>query len=271
MNGKFVEGMPNETYHALDGISKSGLDLMARSPAHYKGKVFKAGTRAMEIGTAIHAAILEPERFDSEYVITDAALRTAALYRSAKAIHGGELTLTKPEGEKVLAMRESCHDNFEAMEILTKSGKAELSAICTDPETGVQMRSRYDWITDCGIVLDVKKTQDVRQEKFSRSVFDYRYHVQDAMYSFVYQQVTGEPLQAFKFLAVEEDAPNSSMVYELGPLEKEMGMFYFRRDLRAYAECVNSGKWPHPTGGDGIIELSNWAVSQYETDLDVII
>lgn len=271
MNGKFVEGMPNETYHALEGISKSGLDLMARSPAHYKGREFKSGTRAMEIGTAIHSAILEPELFSFDYTLTGAKLRTAAEYKEAIKTTPKHLTLTAPEAKKVLAMRESCHDNFEAMQILTLPGKAELSAICTDPETGVQIRARFDWLTDCGISLDVKKTQDIRQEKFARSVQDYRYHVQDSMYSFVYEQVTGEPLKAFKFLAVEEEAPNSSMVYELGELEKEMGAYYFRRDLRAYADCVNSGKWPHPTGGDGIIELSNWAVSQYENDLDVMI
>ena len=270
MSGKFIEGMPNETYHALEGISKSGLDKMARSPAHYKHGVYKPATTNMHIGTAIHAAILEPERFDSEYVIVGGD-RRGKEYKDAVKDVGLELVLLSKDHVKVLAMRESCHDNFAAMEILTKPGKAELSAICTDPETGVQIRARFDWITDCGISLDVKKTQDIRQDKFAKSVFDYRYHVQDAVYSFVYQQVTGRPIQAFKFLAVEEEAPNSSMVYELGEIEKEMGAYYFRRDLRAYAECVNSGKWPHPTGGDGIIELSNWAVSQYENDLEVMI
>ena len=67
----FYEDMPNETYHASEGVSKSGLDLMDRSPAHYKNPKLRKSTRNMEIGTAIHAGILEPERFDKEYVIVD--------------------------------------------------------------------------------------------------------------------------------------------------------------------------------------------------------
>lgn len=266
----FVEDMPNATYHAMDGISKSGLDKIARSPAHYKHRQFKEPTRAMAIGTAIHAAILEPVRFDDEYIFTEAKVRTAKEYKDAKAIHGGELVLTAPEAKKVMGMRDAVGNNLQAMRLLSKPGKAELSAICIDPETGVQIRARFDWITDDGEVVDVKKTQDVRHDLFAKSVDTYRYHVQEAMYSFIYEQITGEPLKAFYFLAVEEEAPHSNQMYVIDGLAREIGDFYFRRDLRIYAECVNSGKWPHPDNGEGIIELSNWAVSSYENELEVV-
>ncbi len=158
----FIRDMQNETYHALDGISKSGLDKIDRSPAHFKYSEQNESTRAMEVGTAIHAAILEPVRFDEEYCITEAKLRTAKEYKEAKAIHGGELTLTKQEGKKVLNMRESVHGNLEAMKQLAAPGDAELSAICIDPETGIQLRARYDWLNENRIAVDVKKTQRKR-------------------------------------------------------------------------------------------------------------
>ena len=63
--GCLVTGMSNEAYHAYDGISKSGLDLIARSPAHYAYRTASEPTRAMVIGSATHAAILEPEVFAS--------------------------------------------------------------------------------------------------------------------------------------------------------------------------------------------------------------
>ena len=263
--------MPNEDYHSYEGISKSGLDKIARSPAYFKGVKQKEPTRAMAIGTAIHAAILEPERFDTEYCITEAKLRTAKEYKDAKAIHGGELTLTATEGDKVLGMRQAVQNNQEAMAALNAEGKAELSAFCKDPETGITIRARFDWITNDRVVVDVKKTQDVRIPKFIKSVADYRYHVQDAMYSFIYKQITGDDLAAFYFLAVEEEAPHSNRMFELDALAKEMGMFYFRRYLRTYADCLDSGKWPQPNDGDGVIGLSNWAVNAYEDDLEIII
>ena len=118
-------------------------------------------------------------------------------------------------------------------------------------------------MTDSRVSVDVKKTQDLR--KFARSVSDYRYHVQDAIYSFVYEQVTGCKLDKFLFLAVEEESPYSCKLFELDELAKEIGAHYFRKNLRTYADCVNSGKWPHKDLPE-IIELSNWDINSYEKD-----
>jgi len=266
----FYENMPNDSYHNSNGISKSGLDLIDRSPAHYKWPKKRSSTRNMEVGTAIHAAILEPERFDKEYVLVDCDKRNVKEYKEAVKANplGAEMTLSKPEADNVLGMRESVEDNLEAMTHLRSKGKAELSAFATDPETGVILRARYDWITDDGIVVDVKKTQDLR--KFSRSVSDYRYHVQEAVYRHVYKLITGDDLQAFYFLAVEEESPHSNKMFLLDDLALEIGQHYFRKNLRQYAECINSGKWPHRQL-DSVLDLPNWEVSKYESDLEVFI
>lgn len=264
----FIKDMPNEEYHALDGISKSGLDKIDRSPAHFKFADQKEPTRNMEVGTAIHAAILEPVRFDKEYCITEAKLRTAKEYKDSKAKYGSELTLTAPEGKKVMNMREAVHGNLDAMRELAAPGDAELSAICIDPETGIQLRARYDWINENRIVVDVKKTQDIR--KFGKTVETYRYHVQEAVYRFVYKQITGEDLQAFYFLAVEEEAPHSNEMFLLDDTMLEIGNYYFRKNLRTYADCLDKGKWPHPNCGE-IIEPSNWELNNYENSMEVML
>ena len=264
----FHENMPNDDYHKSEGVSKTGLDKIERSPAHYKWPKKHNATRNMEIGTAIHTAILEPERFDIDYKIAEANKRTDKSYRDLAKENGGECTLTTPESIGILGMQKSVYDNVEATALLKLKGRAELSAFITDPETGIQIRARYDWLTDSGICVDLKKTQDLR--KFSRSVVDYRYHVQDAMYSFIYKQITGDDL-TFYFLAVEEDSPHSCKLFELDDLGKEIGAHYFRKNLRTYAECMNSGKWPHKDLGAGVLEMPNWLVSQYEESLEVVI
>ena len=67
------EGIPNAEYHGGPGISKSGLDLVHRSPMHYNAVVTAANDRtptpAQEIGTAVHMAILEPEEFAKTYCL----------------------------------------------------------------------------------------------------------------------------------------------------------------------------------------------------------
>lgn len=67
------EGIPNAEYHGGPGISKSGLDLVHRSPMHYNAVMTAANDRtptpAQEIGTAVHMAILEPEEFAKTYCL----------------------------------------------------------------------------------------------------------------------------------------------------------------------------------------------------------
>ena len=261
----FVRGMSNEDYHASKGISKSGLDKIARSPAHYKAeKPFKS-TRAMEIGTAIHAAILEPERFDKEYVVADCDARTLKAYKDLKKEHGGELTLTRPEADKVNGMRESVEADLEIMSMLSMEGaEFELSAFAVDPETGINIRSRFDHLNAIKhFSIDVKKTQDIR--KFAKSVNDYRYHVQDAFYGHVYKILTGHELTMF-FLAIEEEAPHTCKLFEIDYSAQGIGEYYSRRDLNVYADCLKSGEWPGPQVAS-TIELPYYAHKQYEDEI----
>ena len=64
-------GLTNEAYHGGPGISKSGLDLINKTPATFRyvtdHPTEREETSAMRIGTAVHAAILEPEVFATEY------------------------------------------------------------------------------------------------------------------------------------------------------------------------------------------------------------
>jgi len=69
-------GVPNDVYHGGPGISKSGLDLVRKSPAHYRAVVNAANdneprkpTAAQFIGTAFHALLLEPASFVRDYCL----------------------------------------------------------------------------------------------------------------------------------------------------------------------------------------------------------
>lgn len=63
----------NADYHGGPGISKSGLDLIRRSPMHYRFATSAANdnepTAAQFIGTAFHTLLLEPDVFSREYCL----------------------------------------------------------------------------------------------------------------------------------------------------------------------------------------------------------
>ena len=55
------DDLTNEQYHALDGISASDVKIVhAKSIAHWKNKRFKE-TVTLQLGTAIHAFVLEAD------------------------------------------------------------------------------------------------------------------------------------------------------------------------------------------------------------------
>jgi hypothetical protein len=66
--------IPEEQYHSDEAISSHGLNALARSPLHYWSyyknpeRPTPKETPALKIGSAIHKAILEPDKFEKEYV-----------------------------------------------------------------------------------------------------------------------------------------------------------------------------------------------------------
>ncbi len=267
--GSYYTEMPNRDYHEADGISKSGLDLIDRSPAHYRYRAARKPSRNMEIGTAIHTALLEPERFAAEYMLLrDVADRRASAYKEAAKVYGTENTLTGTEADKVAGMQESVYANPHARNLLESDGWRELSGIVKDPDTGIICRHRFDLLTTDGIAVDVKKTQDARPDAFSRAVHNYRYHVQAAFYADQYYWITGEHLLGFRFIAIEEELPHGVKIYTIDDGGIAIGRELYRDNLRTYADCNQSGEWPCYNSEPELLSLPGWVMAQYENDLE---
>jgi exodeoxyribonuclease VIII len=255
--------LSNEDYHRADGISKSGLDLILRSPAHYRFAEKREATRAMEIGTALHCAILEPERFASEYMLLrNCTDRRASEYKEAVKVWGTERVLTGTEADKVAGMQESVRSNPH-LSMLAEPGRCELSVFATDPETGVLIKCRFDKLTDGGVAIDLKKTQDIRD--FGKSVANYGYHMQEAFYRDVWEWATGERLAGFVFAAVEEQMPHASAPLTLDAEALDIGRMLYRKALNEYAECLNDDEWPGIACEPETIQLPSWYINQFET------
>jgi exodeoxyribonuclease VIII len=250
--------MPNDVYHAYEGISKSGLDLIARSPAHYAYRTASEPSRAMVIGSATHAAILEPEQFDKQYMLLrDVTDRRSSVYKQAAEQFGADNVLTGTEADAVIGMRESVRLNSTAVELLDAEGYVEIAAFATDPITGVLVKCKFDKLLKDLRSVDLKTTQDLRD--FAKSVANYRYHVQQAYYSDVFAWATGLQLESFDFLAVEKDAPNASRLFRLDTPSIDYGRKLYRQALDLYAECLNRNEWPMPSGEIEYITLPSWA------------
>lgn len=263
-----VSDMPNSVYHSHPHVSNSGLSLLARSPAHFKYAPPMEQTQAMMFGSAVHAALLEPDLYESKYVrLKDVKDRRAAEYKAAVEVHGAEFVLMPSDVNKIDALMASIESQPTVRSALRSEGWRELSFFAVDPETAAPVRCRFDLLTKSGLSIDLKTTRDARPTEFSKSVFNYRYHVQEVFYRHVFKCATGEDLFGFKFAAVESEPPHAAKLYTLDATTVMDGYTEFRRLLDLYASCESSGQWPMYGDEEEVISLPDWRLRQIENEI----
>lgn len=242
-----IYNMPNADYHASEAISKSGLDKVAQSPAHYQHykQTESESTDALIFGSAFHDYVLLPELFQTAYTVLpeDINPRTKAGKEQIEAIKASGKTILKAEWlEDIKGMAASIAAHPKASMLLA-SGKPEVSIFWQDQDTGIDCRCRPDFIHSSGIIVDLKSTLDASFQGFAKSCANYRYHVQDAFYSEGYYQATGEWPRGFVFIAVEKKAPYSVGVYSLDDIAKEKGRELYQRDLETLKQATTQNAW----------------------------
>lgn len=259
----------NEDYHAGDGVSKSQLDLVAKNPALLQwSKAAPVDTeklKALDMGTALHCALLEPDEFKKRFIIAPEFNRRTNAGKAAEAAflkdceQTGKTVMDFEQGRKLELMRDSAYAHPAARWFLEADGHCESSFYWTDQETGELCRCRPDrYLRNHPIIVDVKKVADI--ERFPRHIEEFRYHVQDAMYRDGFKQVTGEA-PGFFFIAVSETIDCGRYpvrVYELEPEDVDEGHRLYRRDLNTYHQCRTSNEW----GGVEKIQRPAWARKQ---------
>lgn len=263
--------MTNDAYHSGPGISKSGLDLIARSPYLYRHRPEIETTRAMLIGSAFHAATLEPGTFTDLFAVapevnarTNAGKAELELFRQE---NDGKTILAREDAEKVAAMAKAVLDHPMAANILRDDqGRAETSIFHTDEPTGELIKVRPDWMVE-DLLVDLKSTEDATPDAFSKSCWNYRYHVQAAFYLDTANAALGfERFRSFVFIVCEKKPPFQVAVYLADRQMIEAGRAQYRKDMETYHQCRLADSWPGINAGRiQEIGLPGWALRQIET------
>ncbi len=249
----------NEQYHATrDIVSTSMIKKLLRSAAHLKAaeSADKKETASQRLGTAAHAALLEPKLYAARYVVYKGR-RQGKEYDKFVEANAGKIILSDAEETAVLGMKNGVLtyreiDLAKAIEI----GTAELSIYWTDEETGVKCRIRPDTFSQHGM-LDLKSTGDARPEEFIRQAVREGYDIQSAMYSEGMRRYLGE--LPFYFVAMEDEAPFECWVHQASESMLASGMRKFRESLRLFKECRETGQWPGYRGSFTTLEWPRWA------------
>lgn len=261
------ENMPQDEYFAIDAASNSGLKLVLRSPAHFKYREEKAATPAMAMGTALHMAILEPERFNAHYVVAEAEDKRSAYYKGLVKDVGVDRVITLKDQRKLIGMQQAAYRNKRFARYMQQPGRNELSVVTTDPATGIQIKCRFDRMGDSNFALDVKTCQDSRGSEFAKSISNYGYYMQVAFYEHVWLCETGERLKEFPLIAIEGESPHGVICHDLDEIALELGRIHYREALETYARCMDSGVWPAYADESEVTSVTSWMANELLGDV----
>lgn len=265
------EGQESDDYHAdKSAVSSSALRQIEKSPATFYQNFFlktpdtEKKTKAKTIGTLCHQAILEGSKFLENFVI----MPDFGDFRSSKNREARDEWLATVEGKTVVKQDELdvINGTIEAIVAhegafnLLKDGKTEISGYYADPETGIVCRIRPDFLSfNLMALVDVKTTIDCSRDGFSKSIWNYRYDFQLAMYCEGIKQITGKEVDYPAFIAVEKEAPYEVAVYIADREMMDKGRDDYRKALRTLKKCLEAGTFPKYQTKIEEISLPRWA------------
>lgn len=240
-----VVELTNDEYHSAPGISKSGLDHLRRSPAHFQAYIAKKyePTPAMLFGAALHCAILEPDKFSGLFGVAPPKIKRNDYAAWVK--DNPDLTaISQDQMDAITEIQANVMSHPVAKELFL-DGVAEKSIFWLDLETGALCKCRPDFLRSDGVIIDLKSTDDARPQAFQRSIANYRYHVQSAYYmDGVTLGTNRDDIDTFVFVTVEKDPPYAVAVYMMDDEAIIKGRSEYRHDLAKYADCKRLNRWP---------------------------
>jgi exodeoxyribonuclease VIII len=262
------EHFDEAVYHRreLGVASKSALDLIRQSPAHYHAWVTHElqdeDTKALRFGRLFHTAVLEPAKFERIYVAApdfgDMRFKVnKEKLAEWKMENQGKTPVDFDEFESVRRMADAIRKHPLASRLLD-DGKSEVTLRWEDEETGLQCKGRMDFVRVGDVVVDLKSTQNAKAEAFRKSCANFGYHRQEAFYR-QGRQAIGQETRGFLFVAVETTAPFAVATYSLKSDAVEKGERSIREDLEVMAQCLKTNEWPGYPVRLQELDLPPWA------------
>ena len=252
-------------YRREEGENQSSLKKILDSPAHYQAaKKFKLiPTPAMEIGTALHCRSLDGEKaFNAQYVKKPQGLSLATKEgKEWKAKLGRKKALAQGGKDDPWGAVEGMHESLSRLTWFSGTGAEYIKynevSIYWD-WNGVQCKARLDRVlVDEGIVLDLKTTDSIEPEMFTKKVVSLGYDFQAAYYAKAAEAAYGKPFK-FIFVAVERKAPYTVDLFEVSPAMMEEGLVKCEMALHQWKQCQAAGLWPNREPQIRQLEYPSW-------------
>lgn len=248
----------NQDYREIDAISNSELKLINDNPGDFiwnkNAPEDKTKSVALDFGTALHTALLEPEKFNGNHTIYDQTkTRESVAFQKfiAERDNPNEIILFEHEYEKIRLIVDSAkaHPTFKHyLELCQDREKSILGDYM-----GVPCKIRVDLKDDAtGTICELKSSADLSEWRESalwkNPLFKFDYGHAAAFYMDVYQELLGIPVNEYQFLVCQKSIKMGRYpvgVFSLSRDELTRYGFFERmqNNVLEYKERMKKGDW----------------------------
>jgi exodeoxyribonuclease VIII len=252
-----------DEYRAIPALNSSRLKHLAKTPAHFKAAEEQpqednppARQTMFDIGTAFDMMMLEggPDALEGRLSIEPTFLKKDGTpYASQRSTNDykewrsrqpeGNLILTPAEYKSVKDMCESVQKKTQFTRLFEK-GVPHRVLIWQCPRTGLWCKAEIDWITDDGIIVDLKSAADCGFWFFSKNARKLGYVNQGMFYAEGLTRVTGVIHNEFLLAVAEKEPPFESHVFVPTEDQKDTARDQNEERMDTLLHCLETDTWP---------------------------
>jgi hypothetical protein len=286
-------GLAATPYHADPALGSTSIKRILESPMAYRWDADhpRTASRAMDVGSLIHAVLLEPHTVGTAFVELDGGQSLAWHTGAFQEWYRGAFGFTGCEGMKIkeatggfkahyasqdrtivrasdmeTARNAAAAVRGDALASILVSGDTEVSAVFTD-DAGVRLKARCDALPTGGeidaprgptaladVIVDLKTTgKRAHSDEYTRhAIRRMGYGTQLGHYRRVMREA-GQAREHAVMVVVEQAPPHHVGIFYLDDETLELGEAQSRKGARDWATCTEAGQWPGY--GEGIVSI----------------
>lgn len=249
-----IQEMTMEEYLAYPAIGSNALKMIMQSPKDFKANLDakKFDTKATALGTAADMALLEPDLFNSHYVVQpeDWGPKNVGTKENPAGKQKWDAFKKENVGKKIIDFKDAellerimeeakAHASLQG---LLRIGKSQVTCI-SEIKDEIRIKARADLLCDDGWIWDLKTTSKGMDDKsLYWTIMNMGYHFSAAHYIAAFEEHIS--INGFGWIFISTDMP--AIHIRIVRASRDLlaaGMRDFNYAIHVLKSCTKNGEW----------------------------